>query len=81
LKKHDKQEEEKIQRLVKMYESMKPKDAARIFQNLDMAILISVVERMKERKVAPILAAMASKEAKKLTTELATRKQLPKTGG
>jgi flagellar motility protein MotE (MotC chaperone) len=80
LKKHDKQEEKKIQRLVKMYESMKPKDAARIFQSLDMPILISVVERMKERKVAPILASMPSKGAKKLTTELATRKQLPKTG-
>ncbi|MBT3789447.1 MAG: hypothetical protein HN725_00160 [Alphaproteobacteria bacterium] len=80
LKKHDQQEEQKIQRLVKMYESMKPKDAARIFESLDMPIKISVVERMKERKVAPILASMTSASAKKLTTELATRKQLPKTG-
>jgi flagellar motility protein MotE (MotC chaperone) len=81
LKKHDQQEEQRIQRLVKMYENMKPKDAARIFESLEMPILISVVERMKERKVAPVLAAMPSAAAKKLTTELATRKQLPKTGG
>ena len=80
LKKHDKQEEQKIRRLVKMYESMKPKDAARIIQSLDMPIQISVVEQMKERKVAPILASMPSAAAKKLTTELATRKQLPKMG-
>ena len=81
LKKHDQQEEQRIQRLVKMYENMKPKDAARIFESLEMPILISVVERMKERKVAPVLEAMPSAAAKKLTTELATRKQLPKTGG
>ena len=40
LKQHDDQEEEKLQRLVKMYQTMKPKDAARIFQTLDMVILI-----------------------------------------
>jgi flagellar motility protein MotE (MotC chaperone) len=80
LKKHDKEEAQKIQRLVKMYESMKPKDAARIIPTLNMEIQISVVEGMKERRVAPILAAMPSAAAKKLTTELATRKQLPKTG-
>ena len=80
LKKHDAQEEKKLQSLVKMYEAMKPKDAARIFQNLDMSILIQVVERMKERRVAPVMAAMQSEAAKRLTTELATRKQLPKKG-
>jgi flagellar motility protein MotE (MotC chaperone) len=80
LKKHDAQEEKKLQSLVKMYEAMKPKDAARIFENLDMNILIQVVERMKERRVAPVMAAMQSESAKKLTTELATRKQLPKKG-
>jgi len=80
LKKHDAQEEKKLQSLVKMYEAMKPKDAARIFQNLDMNILIQVVERMKERRVAPVMAAMQSEAAKRLTTELATRKQLPKKG-
>lgn len=81
LKKHDAQEEKKLQSLVKMYEAMKPKDAARIFESLDMSILIQVVERMKERRVAPVMAAMQSESAKRLTTELATRKRLPKTGG
>ncbi len=81
LKKHDEQEERKIRRLVKMYETMKPKDAARIFEKLDMNILIPVVERMSERRMAPIMAAMQSDAAKKLTTTLSTRKKLPKTGG
>ena len=81
LKQHDDQEEEKLQRLVKMYQTMKPKDAARIFQTLDMAILIEVVERMSERRMAPIMAAMESERAKDVTTELATRKKLPERGG
>jgi flagellar motility protein MotE (MotC chaperone) len=81
LKKHDAQEEKKLQSLVKMYEAMKPKDAARIFESLEMNILIQVVERMKERRVAPVMAAMQSEAAKRLTTELATRNHLPKRDG
>ena len=36
-----------LQSLVKVYETMKPKDAARIFDKLDMPVLISVVKQMK----------------------------------
>ena len=63
--------------LVKIYESMKPKDAARIFEELEMAVLIPVIERMKERKVAPILAKMNPVKAKSITVELADRKNSP----
>ena len=57
---HDEEKEEAMRRLVKMYENMKPKDAARIFTELDMEILLDVAERMREVKMAPILAAMAA---------------------
>ncbi len=60
--------------LVKIYESMKPKDAARIFEELEMAVLIPVVERMKERKTAPILAKMTPVKAKAITVELAKQR-------
>jgi flagellar motility protein MotE (MotC chaperone) len=56
---------------------MKPKDAARIFEELEMDILLPVVERMKERKTAPILAKMNADKAKAITTELAQRRLLP----
>lgn len=69
-----KQEEERkaqLQNLVSMYENMKPKDAARIFDSLDMSVLIGVVQQMKTRRMAPILAKMDSTVAQRLTVELA----------
>lgn len=80
LKKHDAQEEAKMASLVKIYENMKPKDAARIFEQLDMPILLDVVERMSERRIAPIMAEMAPIKAKSVTAELAQRRQLPQPG-
>jgi flagellar motility protein MotE (MotC chaperone) len=56
---------------------MKPKDAARILNTLETDILIAVMERMSERKSAPILAEMDSDRARQVTTLLAERKQLP----
>lgn len=77
IKKHNDQEETKMASLVKIYENMKPKDAARIFEQLDMPILLDVIERMSERKIAPILADMNPMKAKAVTSELAQRRQLP----
>ncbi len=74
---YDEQEEQQMDSLVKIYESMKPKDAARIFEKLEMDVLISVIERMKERKSAPVLAEMAPERAQEVTLELATRRELP----
>jgi flagellar motility protein MotE (MotC chaperone) len=64
-------EDSRIQMLVKIYEAMKPEDAAQIFDQLDMPVLLSVLKRMKERKTAPILAAMNPEKAKAITTALA----------
>lgn len=74
---NDKQEEENLKGLVKVYENMKPDDAARIFEKLDSTVLLSVVERMKEAKVALIFAKMDAATAQQLTVQLATRKQIP----
>lgn len=81
LRQHDEQSEAQLKSLVKIYENMKPKDAARIFEELEMAVLLDVVERMKEAKIAPILASMDPGKAKSVTVELATRRKLPESGG
>ena len=57
--------------LVKLYESMKPRDAAAIFNDLDMPVLLQVVDRMKEAKAAVILAAMQPDKARQVTANLA----------
>lgn len=80
LHKVDEEEEAQIRSLVKVYEVMKPKDAARIFDELEMGILLEVASRMKEAKVAPILAKMKSEAANSLTVALANRVQHPELG-
>ena len=40
LQQHDEQEDAQLESLVRIYESMKPKDAARIFEQLDMTVLL-----------------------------------------
>ena len=71
------EEEARLKSLVKIYEGMKPKDAAAIFDNLDIDILLQVVGRMSERKSAPIMAAMDTQRVQKLTLLLAEQKKLP----
>jgi flagellar motility protein MotE (MotC chaperone) len=72
--KQDQEEDARIKSLVKIYETMKPQDAARIFEQLDMGVLLSVVEHMKERIAAPILAAMDPAKARSVTLALAERR-------
>ena len=74
---YDDEEEARLQSLVKIYESMKPKEAARIFEELDILVLLDVIGRMKERKSAPILAKMNPLKAKTVTLELAQRRAMP----
>jgi flagellar motility protein MotE (MotC chaperone) len=67
------QQDAEIQRLVKVYESMKPKDAAEVMSRLDDRVRLPVASKMKERALAAVLAQMPREEAKKLTEKLATR--------
>jgi flagellar motility protein MotE (MotC chaperone) len=57
--------------LVKLYENMRPRDAATIFNDLDLPVLLQVVDRMKEAKAAQVLASMQPERARLLTAELA----------
>ena len=59
------------QGLVKLYESMKPKDAATIFNDLSMPVLLQIMDRMKDAKAASIMAAMNPDKARDVTGQLA----------
>lgn len=76
LAEYNEKEDMKIRSLVKIYESMKPKDAARIFEEIDMPVLLQVVDKMKEKKAAPILGKMDPKRAKEITEQLAEQRKL-----
>jgi len=62
------------QDLVKLYENMRPRDAAAIFNDLAMPVLLEVMDRMKPLKAAPIMAAMNAEKARQVTTELASKR-------
>jgi flagellar motility protein MotE (MotC chaperone) len=62
-----------LRNLVVMYEAMKPKDAAKVFDRLPHEVLVPVVLQMKPVKMAEVLAVMAPEAAEKLTVALATR--------
>jgi flagellar motility protein MotE (MotC chaperone) len=64
-------EDANFKAIVSMYENMKPKDAAKIFDTLDLSVLIKVAQAMNPRKMSPILAAMSPKPAEALTTAFA----------
>lgn len=76
LAEYNKIEDAQVSSLVKIYENMKPADAARIFDELERPILLLIVDKMSEKKAAPILAAMDPKRAKVLTVDLADQRRL-----
>ena len=66
-----------LENLVKIYETMKPDEASRILETLDMPILLGVIQRMKPARTAPIMAKMNPEKAKEITSALTKQDQLP----
>jgi flagellar motility protein MotE (MotC chaperone) len=73
--KYDDQEQARRQSLVRMFQNMKPTEAARIFEQMELPVLLELVEAMNERRAAPILAQMNPIRAQQVTAELARRRQ------
>ncbi len=73
--KKDEAEVARLKSLVTMYENMKPRDAAKILDHLDMTVLIEVASQINPRKMSDILALMSAETADRLTVELANRAQ------
>lgn len=70
-------EEGRLKSLVKIYEGMKPKEAAVIFNTLDLEVLLAIISNMNERKATPILENMSPEKARIVTIRLAEQKKLP----
>lgn len=66
-------EAQRMKGLVTMYEGMKPKDAARVFDRLEMGVLIEIASAIAPRKMSDILGLMSSEAAERLTVEMARR--------
>jgi flagellar motility protein MotE (MotC chaperone) len=79
LDQRDETEAKRFKGIVAMYENMKPKDAARIFDRLDLKILVDVSTQMKPVTMSAILAQMSPEAAERLTVELAQRASTQKT--
>jgi flagellar motility protein MotE (MotC chaperone) len=77
LAKRDAAQDDQIKSLIKTYSTMKPKDAARIFNTLADDVLLPVAKGMKSDILAPVLAAMNPDAAQKLTVKLANLLKLP----
>jgi flagellar motility protein MotE (MotC chaperone) len=65
--------DKQLRTVVVMYETMKPKEAARVFDRLNLQILVPIATAMKPARMAEILAAMTPESAEKLTVALASR--------
>lgn len=72
-KKKDDEEASKFKSLVVMYENMKAKDAARIFDRLDLRVLIEIANAMNPRRMSDIMGQMSPEAAERLTIEIANR--------
>jgi len=63
----------RLKNIVTMYEGMKPKDAAKVFDRLEMSVLLDISTQIAPRKMSDILGLMAPEAAERLTVEMARR--------
>ena len=71
-----KENRENFQKLVSLYEKMKPKSAAKIFNKMNVSVLAGMAGQMKPQKMAAVLGKMDVSAAKRLTIELARREAM-----
>jgi flagellar motility protein MotE (MotC chaperone) len=71
--KRDEEDQAKFKSLVTMYENMKAKEAAKVFDRLDLRILVEIATKMNPRRMSDILGVMMPEAAERLTIEIANR--------
>ena len=69
----DEAESARMKNIVTMYEAMKPKDAAKVFDRLEMGVLIEIAVQIKPQKMSDIMGLMQPEAAERLTVEMARR--------
>ena len=67
------QEAARFKGIITMYEGMKPKDAAKVFDRLEMSVLLEIASQIAPRKMSDIMGLMQPEAAERLTVELARR--------
>jgi flagellar motility protein MotE (MotC chaperone) len=67
----DELEAQRIAGLVRVYEKMKPKDAAAVWEGLDIEVLLKIAQKMKEQSLSLILARVTPERAREVTRRLA----------
>ncbi|MFZ4069667.1 MAG: MotE family protein [Caulobacterales bacterium] len=77
LGKLDAEQEQRILGLVNVYQKMRAKDAAAVFNGLDDEVLLEVAARMKQANLADIMGQMSPERTRKLTKMLAESKRPP----
>ena len=63
----------RLKGIVTMYEGMKPRDAAKVFDRLEMGVLYEIASQIAPRKMSDILGLMSAEAAERLTVEMAKR--------
>lgn len=73
IQKRDEADAGRLKSLVTMYENMKAKDAAKIFDRLELGVLLEVTSKINPRRMSDIMAQMSPEAAERLTVEMAKR--------
>lgn len=76
----DEAQEQRLASLVDVYQRMRSKDAAAVFDGLDDEVLVQVASRMRQANLAEVMGRMEPNRARELTQMLADRAR-PPTGG
>lgn len=76
----DEAQEERLASLVDVYQRMRAKDAAEVFNGLDDDVLVQVASRMRQANLAEVMGRMDATRARQLTTMLADRARPPSGG-
>ncbi len=69
----DEAEAARFKGLVTTYENMRPKDAAKVFDRLDISVLFDIASQINPRKMSDIIGQMQPDAAERLTVEMARR--------
>ncbi|WP_254702218.1 MotE family protein [Roseivivax sp. THAF40] len=77
LERSEAQQTDDLNRLVALYSAMKPADAARIMDDLDLEVTVLVLGTMRERDAAPIMAGLSEIRARAISKIMLERAQLP----
>ena len=81
VKERDGKDAEKVQRLARLYEAMKPKDAAVVLEKMDRALALEILAAMKDGKASKVLSAIQPGTAADLSKRLGPPLDDGKAGG